>query len=119
MPSVRRVLARPLVPRAPVRASRAHCSISRCPPFAAYAHVVSFHGQPFARKNFSTSRFPHSAARVHVPSSHQKPFSRIPFSISSCPFAAAKLHKLLSVFFVFPQVTVVQLTVLMHELQRA
>tara|TARA_B110000259_G_scaffold141468_1_gene159287 strand:- start:166 stop:336 length:171 start_codon:yes stop_codon:yes gene_type:complete len=56
---------------------------------------------------------------VHVPSSHQKPFSRIHFSISSCPFAAAKLHKLLSVFFVFPQVTVVQLTVLMHELQRA
>ena len=35
--------------------SRAHRSISRCPPFAAYAHVPSFHGHPSRRAHRSTS----------------------------------------------------------------
>jgi hypothetical protein len=39
-----------------------HCSTSRWPPFAAYAHVCSSHWQSFARAHLSTSRWPPAAA---------------------------------------------------------
>ena len=72
--------------------ARNHCSTSRCPPNAANAHVSSLHGQPFARAHCSTSRRPYFAAKPHVHLSHGQPFARAHCSTSRCPPSAAPRH---------------------------
>jgi hypothetical protein len=70
--------------------ARNHFSISRCPPCAAYAHVLESHGAPFARNHCSTSRRPPCAAYMHVFAFHPKPFASPHCSNSRCPPNAAR-----------------------------
>jgi hypothetical protein len=91
VPALRRVCARSLVPRAAVRAQK-------------FQHLEV----PALRRTCARPFVTPEAILAH-------PLQYFELSLRRRQVAQAFVF----VFFVFPQVTVVQLTVLMHELQRA
>ena len=69
--------------------SRAHWRTARCPPNAAYAHVISPQRHPWARAHCSTARCPSDAAYLQMRLSN---FTRSdPFRQSSTIAARAKM----------------------------
>ena len=72
---------------------RAHFKTSKCPFFAATAHVYSSHGQYFHEPILKTSKCPFYAASAQISVSHGHFFcNRTHFKINNKPFLATSLH---------------------------